>query len=129
MTPLGYPPNYYLKDLNNELRRARCEYAMNSLRWAGPCGGMEVDNPQGVGRQVADHYMQTTLGLRLDNQRINCSLFGTIGFCDVFYPQGIVIRVNFSKVPFALIATQVAPKIGPQREFSYSCFKGKVNLS
>jgi len=28
-----------------------------------------------------------------------------------------------------LIAIQVAPKVGPRREYSYSCFKRKVNLS
>ncbi|HEY7182753.1 MAG TPA: hypothetical protein VIC84_15090 [Blastocatellia bacterium] len=129
MAPLGYPPNYHLTDLNSELRQARCEYAMNSLRWSGPCGGMEVDDPKDVSRQVADHYVQTELGSTLSNQRIACSLFGRNGFCDVFYPGGVIIRVNFSKVPFALIATQVAPKIGPPREFSYSCFKRKVNLN
>jgi hypothetical protein len=126
---LGYPRNYALRDLDSELRRARCEYAMNSLRWAAPCGGMEVDDPVSVSRQVADHYVQTELGFTLSNQRVACSLFGRSGFCDVFYPQGITIRVNFSKVPHALIAIQVAPKVGPQREYSYSCFKRKVNLS
>jgi hypothetical protein len=37
--------------------------------------------------------------------------------------------VNFSKVPYALIAVQVAPKLGPAREYRYSCFGRKVNLS
>jgi len=126
---LGYPPNYYLRDLNTELRQAKCEESMNTLRWAFPCGGMEVDDPVAMSRQVADHYVQTELGLTLSNQRLACSLFGRDGFCDVHYPRGITIRVNFSKVPYALIAVQVAPKLGPQREYRYSCFDRKVNLS
>lgn len=126
---LGYPPNYHLRDLNTELRQARCEERMNSLRWSGPCGGMEVDDPVSMSRQVADHYVQTVLGVALSNQRLACSLFGRSGFCDVHYPRGITIRVNFSKVPYSLLAVQVAPKLGPKREYSYWCFKRKVNLS
>lgn len=117
------------RDLDSELAQARCEFSLNSLRWSGPCGGMEVDDPKHISRQVADHYVQTELGSALSNQRITCSLFGRSGFCDVYYPKGITIRVNFSKVPYALTAVQVAPKVGPQLEYSYSCFGRKVNLS
>jgi hypothetical protein len=126
---LGYPPNYYLRDLSTELRQARCEDSLNSLRFAFPCGGMEVDDPKAISGQVADHYVQTELGSALRNQRVTCSVSGRSGFCDVNFPQGITIRVNFSKVPYALTAVQVAPKVGPQREYSYSCFGRKVNLS
>jgi hypothetical protein len=126
---LGYPANYHLRDENTELRQARCEERINSLRWSGPCGGMEVDDPASISRQVADHYVQTELGLTFGNQRLTCSLFGRSGFCDVHYPRGITIRVNFSKVPYSLIAVQVAPKLGPRREYSYWCFHRKVNLS
>jgi hypothetical protein len=126
---LGYPSNYYLRDLDRELAQARCELSMNSLRWSGPCGGMEVDDPEHISRQVADHYIQTELGSALSNQRIACRLFGRSGFCDASYPKGITIRVNFSKVPYTLMAVQVAPKVGPLREYSYSCFGRKVNLS
>jgi hypothetical protein len=126
---LGYPANYYLRDLNTELRQAKCEESLNNLRFAFPCGGMEVDDPVSMSRQVADHYVQTELGLTFSNQRLTCSLFGRSGFCDVHYPRGITIRVNFSKVPYSLIAGQVAPKLGPQREYRYSCFQRKVNLS
>jgi hypothetical protein len=45
------------------------------------------------------------------------------------YPQGITIRVDFSKVPFALIAVQVAQKAGPLRQNGYSCFRWVANLS
>jgi hypothetical protein len=128
LVKLGYPPNYYLKDLDSELARARCEARLNSLRWSGPCGGMEVDDPQHLSRQVAEHYLRTELGLALVDQRIACSVFGRSGFCDVHYPKGITIRVNFSKIPHALIAVQVAPKLGPRREYSYWCFERKVNL-
>jgi hypothetical protein len=126
---LGYPPNYYLRDLSTELRQARCEHSLNSLRFAFPCGGMEVDDPKAISGQVADHYVQTELGSALKNQRVTCSVSGRSGFCDVNFPQGITIRVNFSKVPYALTAVQVAPKVGPQREYRYSCFGRKVNLS
>jgi hypothetical protein len=126
---LGYPPDYYLMDLNSELRKAKCEESLNSLRFAFPCGGMEVDNPKAISEQVADHFVQTELDSRLSNQRSTCSVFGRSGFCDVYFPNGIIIRVNFSKVPYALIAVQVAPKVGLQREYSYSCFGRKVNLS
>ncbi len=129
LVKLGYPPNYILRDLNRELRQARCEHSLNSLRFAFPCGGMEVDDPKAISGQVAEHYVQTELGSRLSNQRITCSASGRSGFCDVHFPQGITIRVNFSKVPYALIAVQVAPKVGPLREYSYSCFGRKVNLS
>jgi hypothetical protein len=126
---LGYPPNYYLRDLSTELRQARCEDSLNSLRFTFPCGGMEVDDPKDVSGQVADHYVQTELGSTLRNQRITCSVSGRSGFCTVNFPQGITIRVNLSKVPYALTAVQVAPKVGPQREYSYWCFGREVNLS
>jgi hypothetical protein len=126
---LGYPPNYVLRDLDSELRQARCEYAMNSLRWGGPCGGMEVDDPEHISRQVADHYVQTELASPLSNPRVTCSVFGRSGSCDVSYPNGITIRVDFSKVPNTLIAVQVAPKPGPRREYKYSCFERQLRLS
>lgn len=126
---LGYPPNYYLRDLNSELRRARCEESVNNLRFAFPCGGLEVDDPKAISGQVADHYLRTELGITLSNQKIPCSVSGRRGFCDVHFPHGITIRVNFSKVPYMLTAVQVAPKVGPLREYSYSCFGRKVNLS
>ena len=128
LVTLGYPPNYYLRDLDSELAQARCELSLNSLRWSGPCGGMEAVDPQHVSRQVADHYVQTELGSALSNQRVTCSGSGRRSWCDVYFPKGIIIRVNFSKVPYALIAVQVAPKVGPQREYSYWCFRRKVNL-
>ena len=130
LVKLGYPPDYLLRDLDTELRRARCEDSLNALRFAFPCGGMEVDDPEGVSRQVADHYMQTELGSAQVDQRAACRIsFGRSGFCNVRYAGGIIIRVNFSKVPYALIAVQVAPKLGPACEYRYSCFGRKVNLS
>jgi hypothetical protein len=129
LVKLGYPPDYLLRDLDTELRRVRCEDSLNALRFAFPCGGMEVDDPEGVSRQVADHYMQTELGSAQVDQRAACSLFGRSGFCDVRYAGDIIIRVSFSKVPYALIAVQVAPKLGPAREYRYSCFGRRVNLS
>ena len=101
---------------------------MNTLRWMGPCSGMEVDDPRHLSRQVADHYVQTELGPKPSHRSTACSVFGTSGFCDVFYSNGITIRVNFSKVPHALIAIQVAPKLGPRREYSYWCSGKRVSL-
>lgn len=121
LASLGYSPNYNLMDLDTELSKARCERSMNGLRWSMPCGGMEVDDPENISRQVADHYMQTVLGSALSNRRIGCSVFGRRGFCDVYFPGGITIRVSFSKVPYALIANRVAPIVGPPREYSYRC--------
>jgi hypothetical protein len=126
---LGYPPNYHLRDLNTELRQATCEYSLNSLRFAFPCGGMEVDDPKVISGQVADHYVQTELGSRLTNQRIVCTGSGRTGFCDVYFPNGITIRVSFTNVPYALRAVQVAPKVGLPRGYSYSCIGRKVSLS
>ena len=128
LVKLGYPSNYVLGDLETELRRARCEARMNTLRWMGPCSGMEVDDPRHLSRQVADHYVQTELGAKPSHRTTACSVFGTSGFCDVSYSNGITIRVNFSKVPHALIAVQVAPKLGPRREYSYWCSGKRVSL-
>ena len=129
LVKLGYPPDYVLKDLNTELRKAKCEQSLNSLRFAFPCGGMEVDDPMVVAKQVAEHYAQTEMGTTVSSQRVTCSVSGRSGYCDAHFPTGIVIRVNFSRVPYALIAVQVAPKVGPEREYSYSCFGRQVNLS
>jgi len=129
LVKLGYPPDYVLKDLNTELRIAKCEQSLNSLRFAFPCGGIEVDEPTVVAKQVAEHYAQTEIGTAISSQRVTCSLSGRSGFCDVHFPKGIVIRVNLGKVPYALHAVQVAPKVGPEREYSYACFGRKVNLT
>ena len=113
-------PDYLLRDLDTELRRARCEDSLNALRFAFPCGGMEADDPEGVVYRSPISYMQTELGFAQVDQRAACSLFGRSGFCERRYAGGIIIRVNFSKVPYALIAVQVAPKLGPAREYRYS---------
>jgi hypothetical protein len=69
----------------------------------------------------------------LSSEKISCrgrkrgSQFGSL-FCDVDFPNGKTIRVSFVKIPKALIAVQVAPTLGPQREYSYNCFRRNVIL-
>ena len=124
----GYPPGYGLSDLKTELARAKCQQTMKFLRDFTPCHGLEVEEPETIARQVAAHYLRTELGLSLDPQKINSRGFGRTSWCDVFYPRGITIRVSFVKVPHILTAVQVAPKLGPKREYGYNC-AGKFGRS
>jgi hypothetical protein len=126
MARLGYLPDIYLGRLDQALAQARCELSWSNWRFIASCDGMEVDNPQHVSAQTADHYARTVLREELSNLKVSCKDGG--GLCDVDYPNGITIRVDFSKVPDSLVAVQVAPKKGPLREFTYSCFRGTLNL-
>ena len=89
LVKLGYPPDYLLRDLEPDLRRARCEDSLNALRFAFPCGGMEVDDPEGVSQQVADHYMQTELGSAQVDQRAACSLLEGAAFATSAMPEAL----------------------------------------
>jgi hypothetical protein len=126
VTRLGYPPDIYLGRLDTALAEARCELSFSKWRFAASCDGMEVDDPQYISRRVADHYAQTELGRTLGSLKVTCKGGGR--WCDVDYPNDITIRVGFAKVPDSLIAVQVAPRLGPQREYTYSCFKRNLIL-
>lgn len=126
VTRLGYHPRYALTTLKNELEQAKCELSKNAWLFVAMCDGMEVDDPQNVSQKVAEHYARTELRQILSNPQVACNIDGS--WCDVAYPNHVVIRVSFDKVPDFLIAQQVAPNPGPRREFAYSCFQGNLNL-
>lgn len=126
VTRLGYPPGVSLGSLEDALAQARCEQSWSNWRFAASCDGMEVDDPERTSVQVADWHLQTELGLSFRSLKVSCK--GQGRWCDVDYPNGITIRVAFYKIPDYLIAVQVAPTLGPLREYFYSCFGRNVNL-
>jgi hypothetical protein len=126
VTRLGYPPNVYLGRLEDALAQARCDLSWSNWRFVALCDGMEVDDPEGTSIQVADHYTKTELGRVLASLKVTCGGGGR--WCDVDYPGGITIRVGFYKIPDSIIAVQVAPKSGPLREYTYSCFGRTLSL-
>jgi len=126
MERLGYNPAEALGTLEEALAQAKCEQALNDWRWVAPCDAMEVEKPEQTSLQVADWYVQTELAAKLASSKVTC--IGDGEWCDVDYPNGITIRVSFSKVPDSLIARQIAPKPGPLRIYAYSCFQGQLRL-
>ncbi|MDD1612943.1 MAG: hypothetical protein LUQ57_07330, partial [Methylococcaceae bacterium] len=90
------------------------------------CSGKEVETPDRFAKAVAEHYVRTESGMSLNGQTAKCQIHSV--FCDVRFPNGIVIRVNFSNIPDFFTAVQVAPRTGPKREYRYSCFRGQINL-
>ena len=108
------------------LAHARCE--LSEFNWIqyGPCSGEEVEKPDRFAKAVAEHYVRTEAGLSLSGQTAKCERHSI--FCDVRFPNGIVIRVHFGNFPDHFSAVQIAPRTGPKREYRYSCFRGQINL-
>lgn len=123
----GFPPGYYLGDLKEELARARCELSRNSWRELSLCNAMEELNPARFSTAVAQHFAKTELGISSAAQPVECK--AGAAFCDVKFSNGVIIRVSLTNIPTYVVATQIGPKAGPQRDYQYSCFKGNVNLS
>jgi hypothetical protein len=123
----GFPPGYVLGSLNDELARARCELSQHLWKQYSLCNAMEEQNPKRFSVAVAEHYAKTELALSSSSQPTACKAGSA--FCDVKFSSGAIIRVSLKQIPSYVVARQVAPKLGPRREYEYWCFKGNVNLS
>jgi Putative peptidoglycan binding domain len=109
------------------LAHARCE--LKEFKWQqySLCSGKELEDPARFAKAVAEHYVRTEARLSLNGQTAKCAVHSI--FCDARFANGIVVRVNFSNIPDYFTAVQLAPRIGPKREYRYSCFRGQINLS
>jgi hypothetical protein len=108
------------------LAQARCELSEFDWTQFSFCEGKEVETPDRFARAAAEHYLKTESGLTANGQTTKCEVNSV--FCDVRFPNGTVIRVNFSNIPDYFTVTQIVPKAGPKREYRYSCFRGQINF-
>jgi hypothetical protein len=109
------------------LSHARCELSEFDWIQFSLCDGKEVETPDRFARAAAEHYLKTETGLTANGQTAKCEVNSV--FCDVRFPNGVVVRVNFSNIPDFFTVTQIAPRAGPKREYRYSCFRGQINFS
>jgi hypothetical protein len=104
----------------NEIAAAECELSRFWWERASPCSGWEERNQQRFSKAVAEHYVQSELGLSLRSERTRCRSGGKL--CEVSFPRGITVAVSLARIPNYVIARQIyTPAPAPRREYTYVC--------